>query len=183
MKRHSRIYTGILLAAASIISTVSILNQNALAIDDSPGNNLPKPRNPIPTKKADLIPQYLSFTPNHLTDDVSGHRAQRVRINVKNIGNKPIKGTSVRVRIRGISKNAGVYGRVTKGNYYRLGQPIKPGKIGQLSLLLPLNTLKHCQKVSVHIDTARTLQSGPQSVFQNDKKTLVAHSTSGLCKK
>lgn len=187
MKFHSRIYTSLLLAATSIISIASVLNQNALAIDNSPGNNLPKPRFPVPTKKSDLVSKSLSFNPSHLIDDVSGHRGQKISIKVKNIGNKPIKGSSVRVRIGRTYKNAGVYGRVGtgggySGSYYKLGEPIKPGTTGQLSLNLPLNTLKHCQKISVHIDTSRTLQSGHKSVFANDKKTLVAQSISGLCR-
>ena len=121
--------------------------------------------------KVDMIPTSLKFQVG-LDDDVSGATSQHIYIGLTAGGNLPIRTTGiVRVLIGSTIYNALVYGPASSGG--SRGGPINPGETGILFVRAPLGTLRHCQKVLVHIDLAQNSQFGP-GVFSNDQKTMTA---------
>lgn len=118
--------------------------------------------------KGDLVVKAINIQ-RILTDDVSGSYAQYVSIYVENIGTKEVKASSNEIQMNGTHYVASVFGPAPGiPNSFNLGAPIGPGKVGSISFYLPLNTLRHCQKVTGVIDTKHRLQFGPYSVFLND---------------
>jgi len=120
----------------------------------------------VASAASDLIPTAVRFK-ERVVDDVTGARAIVIHAKVKNIGSNPVKGLSAGLVVGSHWKKASVYGPKSGGGYY-LGRAIEPGETGLLSMRVPVDSLNHCQKVKVIIDTARTLQKGGAYIFRND---------------
>lgn len=103
-----------------------------------------------------------------------GGESLRISVGVKNVGSLKVRGTRGGIQIGTITNpQAGLYGPNGVGGL-NLGAPIDPGATGSFLVDGPAGSLRHCQQVTVRIDTAQSLQSGTALVFYNDSRVLTA---------
>lgn len=110
-----------------------------------------------------------------IVDDVSNFQMQAVYVYVKNVGNVDMRiDKRISVRVNRQLLEGFLYGPDNRGG--SLYGPVRPGEEGKISLRVPLRTFSHCQRLDVHVDTARKVQATTDGgdVFANDRKTLVA---------
>ncbi len=154
-------------ATLPILATLTLLSfvPPALADEDQAG----------PTQ--DLTPTSLLF--QKFAGEFGGE-ALRISLNVKNVGTLPVHGSRGGIQIGPIvNPQAPLYGPNGVGGF-NLGAPIAPGATGQFMIEVPVGSLRHCQRVTVRIDTAQALQSGTSLVFYNDTKALTAIDRSSI---
>lgn len=109
-----------------------------------------------------------------------GGESLRISVNVKNVGTLPVRGMRGGIQVAGlVEPQAPLYGPNGVGGA-NLGAPIPPGGTGLFLIYAPTAALRHCQRVTVRIDTAQSLQSGTSLVFYNDAKALTAVDTGSL---
>jgi hypothetical protein len=103
-----------------------------------------------------------------------GGESLRISVGVQNVGSLPVHGSRGGLQVGSIvNPQAALYGPNGVGGL-NLGAPIPPGATGLFLIDAPAGSLRHCQSVTVRIDTAQSLQSGTTLVFYNDAKALTA---------
>lgn len=124
--------------------------------------------------RIDMVPASVLIKKT-LRDDVSNTYSQSVFIYVKNIGNRPLKVTRpIDVKINNVSFRGYLYGPDNQGG--SVYGPVNPGQTGKIVVYRPVGTYRHCQRLSIHIDTSRRAQATTDgsNVFGNDSKTMLA---------